>query len=104
VQFRTHEIRSRIPSPCSLHCGEHGDFVNLEVVMIKLLGQRRWNFLAVISLLTTTSAAVAEPPPVATGLDRLNYNHPGLVVDLGVGLWAWPVAVSYTHLTLPTSP
>ena len=60
--------------------------------MIKLLGQRRWNFLAVISLLTTTSAAVAEPPPVATGLDRLNYNHPGLVVDLGVGLWAWPVA------------
>lgn len=24
-------------------------------------------------------------------LQRLKYNHPGLVVDLGVGLWAWPV-------------
>src|SRR6476660_7954342 len=24
-------------------------------------------------------------------LARLKYNHPGLIVDLGVGLWAWPV-------------
>lgn len=24
-------------------------------------------------------------------LERLPYNHPGLVVDLGVGLWAWPI-------------
>lgn len=24
-------------------------------------------------------------------LERLEYNHPGLVVDLGVGLWAWPI-------------
>jgi hypothetical protein len=27
----------------------------------------------------------------ARGLERLAYNHPGLAVDLGVGLWAWPV-------------
>ncbi len=29
----------------------------------------------------------------ATGpeLERLKYNNPGLVVDLGVGLWAWPL-------------
>ena len=27
----------------------------------------------------------------ADGLERLKYNHPGLVVDLGVGLWAWPL-------------
>jgi hypothetical protein len=27
----------------------------------------------------------------ADGLERLKYNHPGLVVDLGTGLWAWPV-------------
>ena len=25
------------------------------------------------------------------GLTKLPYNHPGLRVDLGVGLWAWPV-------------
>ena len=31
---------------------------------------------------------VAAP---AEELVRLQYNHPGLVVDLGVGLWAWPV-------------
>jgi hypothetical protein len=24
-------------------------------------------------------------------LVRLPYNHPGLIVDLGVGLWAWPI-------------
>jgi FG-GAP-like repeat len=27
----------------------------------------------------------------AEGLERLKYNHPGLCVDLGVGLWAWPI-------------
>ena len=27
----------------------------------------------------------------ADGLQRITYNNPGLVVDLGVGLWAWPV-------------
>jgi len=28
-------------------------------------------------------------------LKRLKYNHPGLVVDLGVGLWAWPLPMDY---------
>jgi hypothetical protein len=28
---------------------------------------------------------------IADGLQRVKYNNPGLVVDLGVGLWAWPV-------------
>ncbi len=27
----------------------------------------------------------------ADELEPLRYNHPGLVVDLGVGLWAWPI-------------
>ncbi len=27
----------------------------------------------------------------ADGLQQLKYNNPGLVTDLGVGLWAWPV-------------
>lgn len=28
-------------------------------------------------------------------LKRLQYNHPGLVVDLGVGLWAWPMPMDF---------
>lgn len=28
-------------------------------------------------------------------LRQLPYNHPGLVVDLGVGLWAWPMPMDY---------
>lgn len=30
-------------------------------------------------------------------LERLNYNNPGLVVDLGVGLWSWPMAIDWDH-------
>jgi hypothetical protein len=35
-------------------------------------------------------AVVAGTSPAAT-LERLRYNHPGLAVDLGVGLWSAPV-------------
>ena len=28
-------------------------------------------------------------------LQRVKYNHPGLEVDLGVGLWGWPIPVDY---------
>jgi hypothetical protein len=28
-------------------------------------------------------------------LDRVKYNHPGLTVDLGVGLWAWPMVMDW---------
>jgi hypothetical protein len=34
---------------------------------------------------------VASGGLAAQELQPLPYNHPGLVVDLGVGLWAWPV-------------
>ncbi|MEX0676075.1 MAG: VCBS repeat-containing protein [Pirellulales bacterium] len=34
---------------------------------------------------------VARAAAGADDLKPLEYNHPGLVVDLGVGLWAWPV-------------
>jgi hypothetical protein len=30
-----------------------------------------------------------------TAKARLAYNHPGLMVDLGVGLWAWPLPMDY---------
>ncbi len=26
---------------------------------------------------------------------RVKYNNPGLVVDLHVGLWAWPIPIDY---------
>jgi glycerophosphoryl diester phosphodiesterase len=38
------------------------------------------------SLVFTTPVLRAAP-----GLERLKYNHPGLTVDLGVGLWAFPL-------------
>ncbi|MDZ4689232.1 MAG: VCBS repeat-containing protein [Planctomycetaceae bacterium] len=44
-------------------------------------------FLAIAMIVACTSSASA--------LDRLQYNHPGLVVDLGVGLWAWPLPMDW---------
>jgi hypothetical protein len=44
-----------------------------------------------LSPILATTARAAEP---AT-LERLQYNHPGLVVDLGVGLWAWPLPMDF---------
>lgn len=50
-------------------------------------------------LLTTVALAfchravfAAEDAPQ---LERIQYNHPGLVVDLGVGLWAWPLPMDF---------
>ncbi|MBC7369338.1 MAG: VCBS repeat-containing protein [Undibacterium sp.] len=38
------------------------------------------------------SLRAADLPP---SLPRLAYNNPGLLVDLGVGLWAWPLPMDY---------
>src|SRR4051794_2434528 len=35
------------------------------------------------------------PREVHAGLERVRYNHPGLTVDLAVGLWAWPLPMDY---------
>lgn len=41
-------------------------------------------------------AALAFPALAAdSALQQLKYNHPGLVVDLGVGLWAVPLPADY---------
>src|SRR5258707_15831855 len=32
---------------------------------------------------------------VVAGLERVKFNHPGLTVDLAVGLWAWPLPMDY---------
>jgi len=40
--------------------------------------------------------SIWHPTPTwAKPLVRLQYNHPGLVVDLGVGLWAWPLPMDW---------
>jgi len=36
-------------------------------------------------------ASIAATQP----LERVKYNNPGLVVDLGVGLWAWPLPMDF---------
>jgi predicted neuraminidase len=45
------------------------------------------------------SNVLSAPPSGQTterDLQPLRYNHPGLTVDLGVGLWAWPLPMDYT--------
>ena len=54
----------------------------------------------VLCSLLGLAACVRGP---AQELTRLTYNHPGLTVDLGVGLWAWPLPMDYDgdgHLDL----
>jgi hypothetical protein len=41
--------------------------------------------------------AGAAEAPAGPALEPIPYNHPGLVTDLGVGLWAWPLPVDYDH-------
>lgn len=47
---------------------------------------------AVLLTAAITCAASAEP---GGDIARLKYNNPGLVVDLGVGLWAWPLPMDF---------
>jgi hypothetical protein len=44
-----------------------------------------------IALLLTSIALAISTSAHDAPLQPLPYNHPGLHVDLGVGLWAWPV-------------
>jgi len=46
-------------------------------------------------LIGVAVCAATLAAPAASGLARVTYNHPGLVADLGVGLWAWPVPVDF---------
>ena len=45
-----------------------------------------WSILATFSLVAIAAGQDLTP---------LKYNHPGLVVDLGVGLWAFPLPMDY---------
>src|SRR5471032_543477 len=46
--------------------------------------------LFVLALLAIVPGRAAEGK-----FSRIAYNNPGLVVDLGVGLWAWPLPMDY---------
>ncbi|PIX48638.1 MAG: hypothetical protein COY42_29460 [Armatimonadetes bacterium CG_4_10_14_0_8_um_filter_66_14] len=46
--------------------------------------------LAVVAAVVASSASSS-----AAGFEPLKYNNPGLVVDLGVGLWAQPLPMDY---------
>ena len=48
----------------------------------------RWNRIALTGVLTFCAT-------IASGLDRVRYNNPGLVVDLGVGLWGEPLPMDW---------
>lgn len=48
-----------------------------------------------VVVLAVMSIDASGTPAEARDLQRLQYNHPGLIVDLGVGLWAWPLPMDY---------
>lgn len=50
--------------------------------------------LCLLALAALPGLRAAEP---AETLPRLAYNNPGLLVDLGVGLWAWPLPMDYNR-------
>ena len=55
---------------------------------------RRVCFVALLTCTATNvSKVVADAPQLP--LERMKYNHPGLAVDLGVGLWGWPIPMDY---------
>ncbi|MFM7316151.1 MAG: VCBS repeat-containing protein, partial [bacterium] len=50
-------------------------------------------FLATFLLIVSSIGATAQD----NDLERLPYNNPGLVVDLGVGLWAEPLPIDFDN-------
>lgn len=60
--------------------------------MKKILSAAAWLSLVVALVPISPARADAE---ATKPLSRLAYNHPGLVTDLGVGLWAWPLPMDY---------
>jgi hypothetical protein len=52
---------------------------------------RKAGRLAMAWLLVAGVCSMEVPRLRAAELQRVPFNNPGLVVDLGVGLWAWPV-------------
>jgi len=55
-------------------------------------------FAALLALAPAASApAASAPAPAAGTMPRLAHHLPGLLADLGVGLWAWPLPIDYNR-------
>ncbi|MEA3211490.1 MAG: hypothetical protein QOE70_4547 [Chthoniobacter sp.] len=50
---------------------------------------------AIALFLAAALCARAQDAPAPPALERIKYNHPGLTVDLGVGLWAFPLPMDF---------
>lgn len=46
-----------------------------------------------LALAGSEVAAATDVTPVE--MPRVSFNHPGLITDLGVGLWAWPLPMDF---------
>ncbi len=53
--------------------------------------KRKLSIVASLVILVMTFPLAADEPAPRPELTQLPFNNPGLAVDLGVGLWAWPV-------------
>ena len=51
----------------------------------------KYRHLVALALL----ACCLADPAGGFALEPIRYQHPGLTVDLGVGLWAWPLPMDY---------
>lgn len=59
---------------------------------VAFIGWWCWGILAAVSA-AQSPVAVKDWP----SLQPVHYNHPGLVVDLGAGLWAWPIPMDFDN-------
>ena len=60
--------------------------------LMKLMGARALAASAEAEALPESQTTAAMR---ATHPERLAYNHPGLLSDLGVGLWGWPMPMDF---------
>jgi hypothetical protein len=56
---------------------------------------RRNNHLRRVSIAIALAVCATSAVSLGADLVRLRYNHPELVVDLGVGLWAFPMPIDW---------
>jgi hypothetical protein len=55
--------------------------------------KNQFNFLGTFVIISMISMSTLH----SQQLEPLSYNNPDLLVDLGVGLWAWPLPIDYNN-------
>ncbi|WP_018625856.1 FG-GAP repeat domain-containing protein [Niabella aurantiaca] len=56
---------------------------------------RKIQILVFVSTFLLNDVQAQKPEGAPGDFQLLKYNNPGLVVDLGVGLWGWPIPLDY---------